>query len=223
MAPAKSPSPSSKTNWPSSTARSSASSASSGCPPEPSRVHLASRSLSTCCLRDPQSQSGADLITGDVEELKAAVHAALKKLETPPPPPPAPQDPGEPGSKLVYIICDERDRKATIPLRKFLKSQGIDSSVSRLRGRRRHGPPIESGHARRLRCGRRLLRRGRRCLEALGRRRNPQVAGLSLRQAAADAVHLSRRAIDRRQDRPRRPRGAPTHQLPARVHRRRHG
>jgi hypothetical protein len=79
-------------------------------------------------LRDPQAQSGADLITGDLEELKAAIHAALKKLETPPPPPPVTESPGS-GSKLVYIICDERDRKATIPLRKLLKSQGLDSAI----------------------------------------------------------------------------------------------
>ncbi len=85
-------------------------------------------------LNEPESQRGADLITGDVEELKAAVHTTLKKLETLPPAPPAPQEPGEPGSRLVYIICDERDRKATIPLRKFLKSQGIDSSVPAFEG-----------------------------------------------------------------------------------------
>ncbi len=85
-------------------------------------------------LNNPESQRGADLITGDVEELKAAVHTALKKLETPPPPAPVLQEPGEPGSKLVYIVCDERDRKATIPLRKFLKGQGIDSSVPAFEG-----------------------------------------------------------------------------------------
>ena len=59
-----------------------------------------------------------------------AVHAALKKLEAPPPPSPAaPQEAMEAGSKLVYLICDERDRKATIPLRKFLKGQGFDSNI----------------------------------------------------------------------------------------------
>lgn len=80
-------------------------------------------------LRDPRAQLGADLITGDLEELKAAIHAALKKMEIPLPLPPAPQEPGEPGGKVVYIICDERDRKATIPLRKFLKSQGFESNI----------------------------------------------------------------------------------------------
>ena len=86
-------------------------------------------------VRDPLAQSGADLITGDLEELKAAVHAALKKLETPPPPPPpiAVSDAGV-GGKLVYIICDERDRKATIPLRKLLKSHGLDSAIPAFEG-----------------------------------------------------------------------------------------
>jgi hypothetical protein len=86
-------------------------------------------------LRDPQAQLGADLITGDLETLKAAIHTALKKLETPPPPPPAAQQESTAaGSKLVYVICDERDRKATIPLRKFLKSQGLDSNVPAFEG-----------------------------------------------------------------------------------------
>jgi hypothetical protein len=86
-------------------------------------------------LRDPLAQSGADLITGDLEALKAAIHVALKKLETPPPPPLpiASADTGA-GSKLVYIICDERDRKATIPLRKLFKSQGLDSAIPAFEG-----------------------------------------------------------------------------------------
>src|SRR5215469_11822531 len=58
-------------------------------------------------MRDPQAQFGADLITGDLEELKAAIHAALKKMETPPPPPAVPAEAAEPGTKLVYLICDE--------------------------------------------------------------------------------------------------------------------
>ena len=85
-------------------------------------------------LRDPQAQLGADVITGDLEELKAAIHAALKKIETPPPSPPRPAEDAEPGSKLVYLICDERDRKATIPLRKFLKSQGFETNIPAFEG-----------------------------------------------------------------------------------------
>ena len=79
-------------------------------------------------LRDPEAQFGADLITGDLEDLKAAIHAALKKIEVPEFAAP-PQDPAEESTKLVYLICDERDRKATIPLRKYLKTQGFESKI----------------------------------------------------------------------------------------------
>jgi len=82
---------------------------------------------------DAQAQFGADLITGDIEELKAAIHAALKKIETPPPPTAA-KEAVEPGTKLVYLICDEHDRKATIPLRKFLKNHGIECNIPAFEG-----------------------------------------------------------------------------------------
>jgi len=84
-------------------------------------------------LRDPRAQSGADLITGDLEALKAAIHVALKKLEAPPPPPPVVASADADG-KLIYVICDERDRKATIPLRKIFKSQGLDSAIPAFEG-----------------------------------------------------------------------------------------
>jgi len=80
-------------------------------------------------LKDAELQAGADLVTGELEELKGAVHAALKKLQTPEPPPPERQ-----GSKLVYLICDERDRQATISLRKFLKSRGLDVQIPLFEG-----------------------------------------------------------------------------------------
>src|SRR5271165_5187868 len=83
-------------------------------------------------LRDPQAQFGADLITGDLEDLKAAIHIALKKMEVPEPP--KPEVSAETGTKLVYVICDERDRKATISLRKFFKSQGLDSKIPAFEG-----------------------------------------------------------------------------------------
>ena len=80
-------------------------------------------------LRDPQAQFGADLITGDLEGLKAAIHAALKKIETPAVPKPPESVEAGTESKLVYVICDERDRKATIPLRKFFKNHGLESKI----------------------------------------------------------------------------------------------
>jgi hypothetical protein len=84
--------------------------------------------------RDPLAQFGSDLITGDLEELKAAIHAVLKKIEAPVPPPPAAQEPAEPGAKLIYLICDERDRKATIPVRKFFKNQGFETYIPAFEG-----------------------------------------------------------------------------------------
>ena len=80
-------------------------------------------------LKDAELQAGADLITGDVEDLKSVVHAALKKLQKPEPPPPERQ-----GSRMVYLICDERDRQATIPLRKFLKGRGCDVQIPLFEG-----------------------------------------------------------------------------------------
>jgi hypothetical protein len=80
-------------------------------------------------LKDEELQSGADLVTGNTEDLKEAVLAALKKIQRPLSPPAERQ-----GKKLIYVICDERDRTATIPLRKFLKSQGCDVEIPLFEG-----------------------------------------------------------------------------------------
>ena len=80
-------------------------------------------------LKDAELQSGADLVTGDTEELKGTVHAELKKLQKPESAPAERQ-----GNKLIYVICDERDRQATIPLRKFLKSRGYDVEIPLFEG-----------------------------------------------------------------------------------------
>jgi hypothetical protein len=79
--------------------------------------------------KNAELQAGADLVTGDVEELKGAVHAALKKLQEPEPHPQERQ-----GSRLIYLICDQRDRQATIPLRKFLKGRGFDVQIPLFEG-----------------------------------------------------------------------------------------
>jgi TIR domain-containing protein len=83
---------------------------------------------------DAQAQFGADLIAGDIEELRAAIHATLKKIEQPEPRQPerdatqAQAAAGE-SSKLIYLICDEKDRKATVPLRKLCKQLGFDVAL----------------------------------------------------------------------------------------------
>jgi hypothetical protein len=53
--------------------------------------------------------------------LKSAVHATLQRPE---PKPTVPES-----TKLVYLICDGRDRGAAVPLRKFLKSHGLDVEI----------------------------------------------------------------------------------------------
>jgi hypothetical protein len=86
--------------------------------------------------RDAQAQFGADLITGDIEELRAALHATLNKVEQPEPKADATGSPttAEPHSKLIYLICDDRDRKLTVPVRKFCKQLGIEVALPAFEG-----------------------------------------------------------------------------------------
>jgi len=89
--------------------------------------------------QNAQAQFGADLITGDIEELRAAIHATLSKIEQPEPKQPerdateAQQPTGE-GAKLIYFIFDEKDRKATVPLRKLCKQLGFDVALPAFEG-----------------------------------------------------------------------------------------
>jgi len=69
-------------------------------------------------------QRGADLVKADLETFKAALYAALQKLEKP-----EPSIPKSDGAHLVYLICDERDRSATMTVRKFLKGQGRETQI----------------------------------------------------------------------------------------------
>lgn len=89
--------------------------------------------------QDAEAQFGADLITGDFEQLRAAVHATLKKLEQPEPKPPEADATGDQAgvadsARLVYVLCDEKDRKATVPIRKLCKQAGLDCSLPAFAG-----------------------------------------------------------------------------------------
>ena len=81
----------------------------------------------TALHQDAEMQFGADLVTGDVEELKTAIHATLKQLDRAADT--SAQARAGSGAKLVYLVCDERDRKSTIPLRKFLKERGVEVAL----------------------------------------------------------------------------------------------
>ena len=83
---------------------------------------------------DAEAQFGADLITGDLEALKTSIHATLKKLEKPEPKQPAEQAAAADRAKLIYLICNEKDRKATVPVRKYFRDQGFDVSLPAFEG-----------------------------------------------------------------------------------------
>jgi hypothetical protein len=84
--------------------------------------------------RDVTTQFGADLITADLETLKGAIHAALRKVETPEKKEVERRSAGD-DRKLVYLILDERDRTATYPVRKYLMAQGFDVETPLLEGK----------------------------------------------------------------------------------------
>lgn len=75
--------------------------------------------------RDREVQYGADLVTNGLEDLKGAIHAILQKLEK------AELESAKPtrvegGQKLIYVISDKSDREASIGLRRWLTSKGLE-------------------------------------------------------------------------------------------------
>jgi hypothetical protein len=89
--------------------------------------------------KDAQAQFGADLIAGDIEELRAAIHATLRKIEQPEPKQPerdaiCEQADAAECAKLVYLICDEKDRKASVPVRRLCKQLGFDVALPAFEG-----------------------------------------------------------------------------------------
>jgi hypothetical protein len=84
--------------------------------------------------QDAEAQFGADLITGDLEDLKTSIHATLKKLEKPESKQPEEQAAAADRAKLIYLICDEKDRKATVPVRKFCRGQGFEVAIPAFEG-----------------------------------------------------------------------------------------
>ena len=73
-----------------------------------------------------EAQFGADLITDDIEAVKTAVREALKRLQKPEAPVRAS---AASSSKLIYVVCDARDRKETIPLRRLLQRAGFEVEI----------------------------------------------------------------------------------------------
>lgn len=84
--------------------------------------------------QDAEAQFGADLITADIEGLKTSIHAILTKLEKPEPQLPAEQAAAADQAKLIYLICNEKDRKATVPVRKFCRGLGFEVAIPAFEG-----------------------------------------------------------------------------------------
>jgi hypothetical protein len=84
--------------------------------------------------QDAETQFGADLITGDLEDLKTSINATLEKLEKPEPKQPEDHVAAADRAKLIYLICNEKDRKATVPVRKFCRDQGFEVSLPAFEG-----------------------------------------------------------------------------------------
>jgi TIR domain len=82
--------------------------------------------------RDAETQFGADLITGDLEVLKTEIHSILESLDKPKEP--EVESSATNDLKLLYIICDQADREAVLPLRKALKSGGFDVKIPLFEG-----------------------------------------------------------------------------------------
>ncbi len=103
--------------------------------PEGTRSEQASQQAFIEALHhDATAQFGADLITGDIDALKTSTHAALAKLAKREPQQSAEQATAADGPRLIYLICDERDRKATVPVRKFCRQQGFEVALPAFEG-----------------------------------------------------------------------------------------
>jgi hypothetical protein len=84
--------------------------------------------------QNAEAQIGADLITADIEALKTSIHAILTKLEKPEPQLPAEQAAAANQAKLIYLICNEKDRKATVPVRKFCRGLDLEVAIPAFEG-----------------------------------------------------------------------------------------
>jgi hypothetical protein len=92
-----------------------------------SATQHAQQSYIDALQQDAALQFGADLVSGDLETLKAAIHAALRPPETPAPA--AGSDATGSAALRVHIVCDAADRKDSLALIKLLRAQGCEVSL----------------------------------------------------------------------------------------------
>jgi hypothetical protein len=119
--------------------------------------HVLQRNFIEALHQDAQAQLGADLIAGDIEELRAAIHDTLRKIEQPEPKQPERDAAGgqsiaEGSTKMIYLINDAKDRKASVPVRKFCRQLWFEVVVPAFEGdasevRRTNQQQLASCHA----------------------------------------------------------------------------
>ena len=80
---------------------------------------------------DAALQAGADLLTGDFEALKGAIHGALQRLAEPAAPAAVrvPAAAAAPARPVVHLLCTEADRSAILPLLGLLGAAGLAVTV----------------------------------------------------------------------------------------------
>ena len=96
---------------------------------------------------DADAQRGADLVTADLEHLRRSILAALEPPRAAPSPVRADEDgdggaSGESGAEVgadaagptVHLVCTERDRKATVPLRRLFRQRDIEVTLPAFEG-----------------------------------------------------------------------------------------
>jgi len=77
--------------------------------------------------QDAQVQAGAALVTGGLEELKSTVYRSLKAFQSELGLQDIPNLSSEgDGLKKIYFVCDQLDRKPSVPVRKWLKDQSVE-------------------------------------------------------------------------------------------------
>ena len=92
---------------------------------------------------DADAQFGADLLSGGFETFRTAIYTTLERLataaaaavttEAPTPPEPGVPPPATPAAS-IYLICVEPDRKASVPLRRFLRDRGMNVELPAFEG-----------------------------------------------------------------------------------------
>ena len=105
-------------------------------PKEVSGERAEQQSFIAALQSDAALQFGADLLTGDVESLKCAVHQTLHQIENPSPvaTPALAVAAGDataeaPTVPVVHLVMSDADRTAAVPLLKLLRAQGVKATL----------------------------------------------------------------------------------------------